>query len=259
MNYFDVLIRTLPVALLLSLGAPAISRAHEEDGRVAIELESPAQVSAGAVVAEFQLVDTEKKKTLAPGDLNITHEKLLHLLVYDPALKEFQHVHPEFDGKLWKAELNFAVNGNYFVWAQGELSSDSEEFSGFIRLEVTGGQQAWPAPVLGNVRSGKDSGSVATLDNQVLRAARMAMLTLKISREDGSPAIVTPYLGAFAHVISTPDDGDSLIHVHPMNGSSNDQGMLHVTFPTAGFYRVWVQFIEGGALKTVPLSVVVTK
>ena len=87
----------------------------------------------------------------------------------------------------------------------------------------------------------------------------MAMLTLTLSREDGSPAIVTPYLGSFAHVISTPEDGDSLIHVHPMNGSSPTQGMLHVTFPTAGFYRVWVQFIESGALKTVPLSVEVTK
>lgn len=252
---------TLTLCLIVGLLNPFSANAHEdEDARVEVELESASKVSAGKVTIEFQLVDTKNNNVVTPSELNITHEKKLHFLSYDPALKEFRHVHPEFDGQLWKAELELAVDGKYFIWAQGELAADSEEFSALARLEVENGQAAWPLPPrLTDNRSGADLGSVATLSNQILRAGRMAMLTLKFTRADGSPAMVTPYLGAFAHVISTPDDGDSLIHIHPMNGSSNDEGMLHVTFPKEGFYRVWVQFIEGGALKTIPLSVEVKK
>jgi hypothetical protein len=262
MNYFRVLtgiLVYLSVAFLTNVGVPTVALAHEEESRVALELESPAQVRAGAVVAEFQLVDTKENKVLTLSDLNVTHERRLHFLAYDPALKEFQHVHPEFDRAVWRVELNFGVNGNYFICAQGELSSDSEEFSALSRIKVSGGAQEWPAPVLSDDRSGSESGSVATISNQRLRAGKMAMLTLKFTRVDGSAANITPYLGAFAHVISTPEDGDSLIHVHPMNGGSPSEGMLHVTFPRAGFYRVWVQFIDAGILRTVPLSIEVTK
>jgi hypothetical protein len=83
------------------------------------------------------------------------------------------------------------------------------------------------------------------------------MLTLVFTKSDGSPAAVTPYLGAFAHVIATPEDGGSLLHVHPMDGKTPNEGMLHATFPKAGSYRLWVQFNDDGVLKTIPLSVLV--
>lgn len=249
MNFF----RTLSI-LFLSL-ASSFAFAHGDESRVAIELESPATISAGKTIVSFQMIDTESNKVLTPSELNISHEKKLHFISYDPSLTEFQHLHPEFDGKFWNVELNYAVNGNYFIWTQGELSSDSEEFSSVTRIEVTGGQTSWPAPVLGNIRSGKNAGSVATLSGQALKAGKMAMLTLTLTREDGAPAQITPYLGAFAHVIATPEDGDSLIHVHPMNTAKPNEGMLHATFPTAGHYRLWVQFQDASQLKTVPLSV----
>lgn len=252
-------LRILPCAFLLGLCTPFTTLAHEEESRVAIELETSSQVSAGKVSVEFQLVDTKEKTVLGSADLNVTHEKSLHVLAYDSALKEFRHVHPEFDGNLWKVDLDLSTNGSYFFWAQGQLASDSEEFSTFTRLNVSGGSPAWPAPALTEIRTGKETGSVATLSNQKLRAGKMAMLTLKFTREDGSSASIAPYLGAFAHVVATPDDGDSLVHVHPMDGNKPNEGMLHVTFARAGFYRVWVQFIDGDTLKVIPLSVEVSK
>ena len=50
----------------------------------------------------------------------------------------------------------------------------------------------------------------------------------------------------------------SQYHVHPMEGSDANSGMLHATFPSAGDYRVWIQLIDHGVLKTIPLSVTVT-
>ena len=62
-------------------------------------------------------------------------------------------------------------------------------------------------------------------------------------------------MGAIAHLVSTPSDGDSLIHAHPMVGSTPTTAMLHVTFPAAGLYRLWIQFIDTGELRVVPLAV----
>lgn len=103
-------------------------------------------------------------------------------------------------------------------------------------------QPAWPAPNLTDVRSGVDGASKVVLSNVTLKAGRMATIDMTSLRTDGATPKITPYLGALAHVVATPDDGDSLIHVHPMNGTKPNEGMLHVTFPAKGFYRLWISF-----------------
>lgn len=248
----------LSAGLALAVFTSAPVHAHDPESRVSIESDMVGPVQAGTTHYVFELVDTKLNTVLKDSDLLITHEKILHMVAYDPALKEFQHVHPEFDGRYWKVDLDFSVDGNYFVWVQGQLKSDSSEFSSFVRLQVNGGQAEWPTPpILTETRRGVNSGSVATLSNGALHAGQAAMLTLTFSRADGSAAQITPYLGAFAHVIATPDDGDSLTHVHPMDGGTPSTGMLHITFPDAGSYRIWVQFIDAGVLKLIPLAVTV--
>lgn len=244
------------IALAFFAGTPQFALAHEEESRVAIEADITTPMQAGAIAYKFELVDTKTNQVLKDSDLAITHEKILHVLVYDPALQEFQHVHPEFDGQFWVVDLSFARNGNYWFWVQGELASDGEEFSSSRRVEIFGGQSAWPTPpVLSDVRSSSDGSSTVLLSGQTLHAGQMLMLDVTLGRNDGTQPVNTPYLGAFAHIIAVPEDADSLIHVHPMNGSNANEGMLHITFPQAGFYRLWVQFMDDGALKIVPLSV----
>lgn len=249
------------IKMLLALGAIALwgqqTFAHGgAEARVVIE-PAVTTMMAGSNQYTFQLVDTVSNKTIGDVDLNISHEKKLHFIVYDPSLQEFQHVHPEFDGTNWNVAVKFAVNGNYWVWTQGELTSDGTEFSASTRLDVTMRKPALPAPpVLGDYRTGSDGTSAAEIGKTKIVAGKMVMLDLKMSRTDGSTPKLTPYLGAFAHIIATPADGDELIHVHPM-GTSATHGMIHASFPTPGDYRLWIQFLDDGNLKTIPLSVTV--
>ncbi len=224
------------------------------ESRIALEPDVMS-MSAGSAKYKFQLIDTETNKLIGDQDLNVAHEKKLHLIIYDPSLQEFQHVHPEFDGTMWVVDTQFSVDGNYWIWAQGELASDGEEFSSSNKLDITGGTSAWPTPpVLGDQRTGTSGTSAIELSKTKLVAGKMAMLDLKMTRTDGTTPQIEPYLGAFAHIIATPSDGDALIHVHPI-GTGPSQGMLHTTFPAAGEYRLWIQFIDDGNLKTIPLSV----
>lgn len=216
------------------------------------------QAQAGKVKYNFNLVS--QNKNLTNSDLNITHEKVLHFIAYDQSLTQFQHVHPEFDGKSWNVDLEFAVNGDYKVWVQGETKQGGDEFSIMQTLSVTGGATALPAPTaLGDVRTGVSGVTQVELSKLKLKAGKMAMLDLMISQTDGNSPNLAPYLGAFAHVIAVPLDGSELLHVHPMDGNTPNMGMLHTEFPNAGDYRLWVQLSNNGEIVTVPLSVTVSK
>ena len=235
------------------------AKAHPVDEpRVTIEQEGSGHYQAGDIQFSFQLFDTIAKKPISESDLNESHTKKLHFIAYDAALKEFNHVHPSFDGKTWHVTLNLPVDGQYFFWAQGELT-DKTEFSTSISAMVMGGRTENGVTPIGDVRVGVDQNTKVELDSSVIKAGKMTMLNYTVSRTDGLETVITPYLGAFAHVISTPSDGDELMHVHPMQGNKPNTGMLHATFASEGDYRIWIQLIDRGELKTVPLSVTVTK
>lgn len=224
--------------------------------RAQVELRpTVASTTAGTVDYQFDLYDTKAGQNLGDGDMAIDMEKKLHLLVYDPALREFQHLHPEYDGKAWHVQMNFSVDGTYWVWAQGKVAKTKKEFSSPNHLDVSGGTTAWPAPPkLGDVRSGASGISAVALSGDDIYAGEMAMLEVTFTRTNGTDPELSPYLGAFAHVVAVSNAGDTLEHVHPMD-NGNNSGMLHATFPTAGDYRLWIQFVDGGELKVVPLSV----
>lgn len=226
--------------------------------RVEIKSESQASIVAGDVAYSFKLFDTEQNKEITDQDLNESHTKKLHFIIYDAALKEFNHLHPSFEKSNWQTSINLPKNGQYFIWAQGELI-DGTEFSASTIAQVINGQTENQKLPLGDVRSGSDKQTIIDLAKTRVKAGKMVMLNFKVSRNDGLEPIMTPYLGALAHVIATPSAGNELIHVHPMNGNAPNTGMIHATFPKEGEYRLWVQFNDRDELKTIPLSVIVYK
>jgi len=245
-------------SLALSVLVPTEVYAHGDEGRVALEIDTDPSVNAGDIHLSFQLIDSKKRAVISDRELSVVHEKKLHIFIFDPALREFRHEHPEYVGSVWQAQVNLPINGNYWIWAQGELMDGREEFSAPGRLEVKGGVPAHPSiPVLGDVRSGVDGNSVVTLSQGHLVAKKGAMLDVSFSRQDRTAPQITPWLGAPAHVVAVLSDGDTLVHVHPMDHGNPGHFMLHVQFPAAGDYRLWVQFQDGGRLRTVPLSVTV--
>jgi hypothetical protein len=251
--------RLLSVSGLLALGILSGSPvfAHNEGGsRVAIEREDESNIQAGKFSLTFQLVDVKERSLLGSSDLALLHTKKLHLFIFDPALKEFRHVHPEYTNSKWHVDSDLKVNGDYWVWVQGEIQKGSEEFTTSIRLKVVGGEAANPFPTqMGDVKSGTDRGSLVTISQDKVVAKKMTMLMLRFTRADGSTPSLTSYFGALAHVVSVPQDGDSLVHVHPMSTGQPNTLMLHTSFPEPGEYRLWVQFNDANILRTVPLSV----
>lgn len=251
MNKLGVILITLFFSLI-GLADPG------HGSRIEIKVGSQIPINAGETTYSFKLYDNELNKEIAEQDLNESHTKKLHFIIYDTALKEFSHLHPSFENSNWQTAINLPKNGQYFIWAQGELT-DGTEFSTATNAQVINGQAENQRLPLGDVRSGVDKQTVIDLAKTKIKAGKMVMLNFKVSRNDGLEPIMTPYLGALAHVIATPLAGNELIHVHPMNGNAPNTGMIHATFPKEGEYRLWVQFNDRDELKTIPLSVIVYK
>lgn len=243
--------------LLVAFGQSTYGHGAGES-RISVEAENQGSYNAGVFQYAFQLFDDQAQKALSDKDLMVSITKILHLIAYDPSRNEFNHVHPSFDGKVWTVELNLPTNGNYFVWAQGQLL-DGTEFSAVAKTQVVNGKPEIPAVPLPDIRKASNNGTTLELTNVKLQAGKMAMINYKVTRDDGQEPIVTPYLGAPAHVIAVSPDGDELIHVHPVVGPKPNTGMIHAIFPNEGDYRVWVQLLDHDVLKTIPLSVNVSK
>lgn len=242
------------IFLILSIFSFSVF-SHEETQKVAIEPEIFSN-QAGLITYEFQLIDLEKKSLIKDTDLTVEYEKILHFIAYDSALKEFHHLHPIYTGKNWLVQLDVKRNGDYWIWAQGLLTRNKTEFSSSNRLSIMGGTEAYPVPSkLQLARSGSDSISSISLSSTKVIAKKEAMINLRFSRTDGTTPVITNYLGALAHVIAVTDDGDSISHVHVMNSSKVNEGMIHATFNTAGKYRIWIQFLDNNILRTVPLAI----
>ena len=248
-------LRILALAALLALSTLPLL-AHDEDSKVEVRIDRPSR-PAGALKLDLTLVESEKSVT--DQDLKIHNENKLHAFVYDEALIEYHHEHPEYVSNRWTLPVTLERDGRYYIWVQGMFADDDTEFSAYALITITNGLPANPTPPkLGNIRTGSVGNSRIALSDLRLRAGQTAMPLLSITRSNGTQPQITPYLGALAHVLIVSSEGDNILHVHPMAGSSATELMVHTSFPAAGDYRVWVQFQDGGVLKTVPLAVSVT-
>lgn len=188
-----------------------------------------------------------------------SHEKDLHLIVARRDLSGFQHVHPVLgaDGT-WSVPLTFATAGDYRVFADFSPSGDP---AGGLTLgadvSVSGDYRTTPLPV--PARSAVVDGYTVTLDGELTTGA--SMLTLNVSK-DGRPVTdLEPYLGAYGHLVALRQGDLAYLHVHPQGEPGDGKtpagpGIgFHAQAPTAGNYRLYLDFRHNGVVRTAEFTV----
>ena len=248
MRAFLVLLLVCGIAHSISL------KAHAHNGqepRVVIELDDQHAQSAGNLVTKFQLVDTVKNVTLADTDLATMQNQKLQILIFDPALKVFQHLSANFENGMWSSEAAIPTNGNYWFWAEGVISADKTSFATNARIEViNGAPQNTTPPVLTEARSVVIDGTSIQLGNSKIVAKKTTLLSFRFSHSDKSPVKLGNILGGKAFMTIVSDDGDSINHAHVLPGNSPQDLSAQLNLADAGMYRAWVEYLEDGHLKT---------
>jgi len=186
------------------------------------------------------------------------HERRMHLIVVRRDGAEFRHLHPKMDESgTWSVPVNFKEPGVYRAFA--DFSADGEQETLAADLFVSGGNfEAHPFSAPQSLDSA--NGYEVRLAAGEPGAGEHSELSFAVSR-DGRPVDdLAPYLGARGHLVALREGDLAFLHVHPEEGeSAPNEIVFDATFPTAGRYRLYLQFKHEGVVRTVEYTVEVAR
>lgn len=183
------------------------------------------------------------------------HERDLHLIVVRRDLTGFQHLHPRLDATTgeWSVDVELTA-GAWRVLADFQPVGAEPLVLG-TDLLVPG--EFLPEPLGGDRFDTSTGGYDLTLDGSVT-AGEETLLTATVTR-DGRPVVdLQPYLGAFGHLVSLRDGDIGYLHVHPEeDGGPGPAIAFHTRFPSAGRYRLFLDFRHADEVRTAVFTVTV--
>jgi hypothetical protein len=201
-------------------------------------------------------------------DLRLVHTEMIHLLIIDPSLTDYHHVHPQSTETPGEYRFSFTPlrSGPYRAWA--DVRPTLTGFQEYAMADIGPG-----APVgasvkrVVNVRAETEGLRFELqLDAPAIKVAQPTRAKVRIFDALGQPfTALEPIMGAFAHVVGFADDYKSIIHTHPIARgplTSSDRGGPELEFQLyatrAGFYRLFVQIQTGGKSVFAPFGLEVS-
>lgn len=238
---------------------------------------SPATIKAGEpTTLSFTVKDAQGAMA---REMQIVHEKPMHLLIVSSDLAEFSHIHPtpQPDGTL-KVTHTFPNGGDYKLYADFTPTNSSQIVEQIV-VKVNGSERAKQPLTADTLMTKSIDGISVTLEpDKQLKSGDELMLNFKVAdAKTGQPATnLQKYLGEYAHFVIISADLKDFLHAHPMSqgehsaagghqhaegtkphtdamtGVSPSEVAAHTTFPQAGLYKVWAQFQRANNVITVP-------
>lgn len=185
--------------------------------------------------------------------------KRMHFYAIRSDLTGFQHIHPTMasDGT-WTAGLSSLTSGSWRMFASFTPDSGSGKGKDFVLSRTA----TVPGPAARTrLPAATDS---TTADGYTVTVAGEPMagmahpLTVRITK-DGKPVTgLQPYLDTYAHLTAFHEGDAAFAHLHPTTKVDGDHGgpdlSFHAELPTAGNWRLFLQFRTGGKLHTAALT-----
>ena len=221
---------------------------------------APSSLAKGEEVELTFRLTTSTGKPIAPVDLLVAHTRKLHIMIVDPSVTDYQHVHPE-PGEVpgeWHVRFTPHLAGTYRVFADFTPAATARGLYASADIEVPG--QALSPPVALNTQVVR-ADYVFSLNaaKPEIRAREPANLTLSIRASDGAPVALGEVMGAFAHLVAFDRDRTGFAHLHPQEtdlalppDAREPELHFQVTIPEAGHYVIWAQVVLNGVETFVP-------
>jgi hypothetical protein len=240
--------------------------------------EPSVDVPGGLQVSQGGYTLVPRKTTVEPGErtdfrftvngpdgkpvtkYTLLHGKELHLIVARRDLSGFQHLHPSKDGDgVWSIPLTLPKPGTYRFFTDIKPEGAKEQLT--LGTDVVAPGDYRPAPLPGIEQVAKVDGYEVRLTG-ALAPGKSSRLTLSV-RKDGRPVTdLEPYLEAYGHLVALRDRDLAYLHVHP-DGEPGDgrtepgpDVTFHVEVPSAGAYRLYLDFKHGGKVRTAEFTAV---
>ncbi|MBW0105718.1 hypothetical protein [Pseudonocardia sp. KRD291] len=206
----------------------------------------------------FRITGPDSKPVTA---FDVEHEKRMHLILVRSDTADFQHVHPAMsaDGT-WRAPVTLAGGGTYRAFADftpggGEATT--------LRADLFAPGAFTPVAPKPNRVATAPGGYQVRLDGD-LKPGQASEVTLSVARNGRPVTDLQPYLGAYGHLVALRGGDLGYLHVHP-EGVPGDgattpgpQIRFAAEVPTAGTYRLFLDFRHGSEVRTVQFTVPTT-
>ena len=192
---------------------------------------------------------TATGKPVGPADLLAQHTRKLHLLVVDPTLHDYQHIHPEpgtTDGE-WTFAVTPRLAGTYRVFADFVPVPTGRSLYAGADLRVTGEAASDTTRIFS--RDAEVDGYLFKLTPDApIRAGKVANLAFTVTRADGGAVPMEPVMAAYAHLVAFDQGQSGFAHLHPNELSltpppdaTHPRLTFKITIPTSGVYVIWAQ------------------
>ncbi|MFE3248113.1 hypothetical protein [Streptomyces sp. NPDC059209] len=238
-------------------GKAAAGGLQISEGGYTLALDTP-RVAAGEPADLRFSVKDERGRSLTSYARE--HGKELHFIVASRDLTVYRHLHPTraADGT-WSVAATLPAAGGYRAFA--DFKPAGKGAAGITLgtdLAVSGKSE--PAALPPVRATAEVDGYRVTLDG-ALTAGKARELTLSVSRNGRPVTDLQPYLGAYGHLVALRAGDLAYLHVHP-NGEPDDgvtepgpEVSFTATAPSAGAYRLFLDFRHEGKVRTAAFTV----
>jgi hypothetical protein len=197
----------------------------------------------------FRIVDRNGQTV---RDFDVEHTKRMHFIVVRRDMTGFQHLHPtQHPDGTWSLPVTLPDAGSYRVFADFSVGEKPYTLADDLTVDGSVRSQALPAAA----KSFDVDGLRVSLTEGTTKAGTESELGFTVTRQ-GGPVAVQDYLGAKGHLVALRQGDLAFLHVHP----DEDRLKFMATFPTAGRYRLFLQFkTTDGRLHTAAFTQDVTR
>ncbi|OCA92232.1 hypothetical protein [Pseudobacillus wudalianchiensis] len=178
-------------------------------------------------------------------DLEVNHEKLLHLIVVDEGLEQYWHLHPQRIGAGKFQVEQELKKGTYKAFVDIKPKKLSYHVSP-LEMVIGAPSSHGHAPTII-----PDKDLTKTVGNETVKmnmsahtAGTPVTLTFDLDEEK-----IEPYLGAMGHVVILDEQAENYLHVHPLEGEAP---VFETQFKQPGIYKVWAEFKQDGKVRVYP-------
>ncbi|KXU34484.1 hypothetical protein AXK11_08305 [Cephaloticoccus primus] len=242
---------------------------------VSLTLVPGAAPQAGQPLYATLTLKTYAGKAIGPADLLRSHTELVHLMIVDPDLMDYHHVHPQpIEGSPGQWQFGFTprYGGQYRVFADFTPAATGLGLYASAQIDVAGEPPSeasrraaqvpsWHTALAGvdfELRPVAEAGKQAAPEGEV-RARRQITMRLELSRPDGGPVSLEPIMDAFAHVVAFDIGRTGFAHLHPQEVDLSVPPDAHkpaltfrVLIPNPGRYVAWAQVNQAGTERFAP-------
>jgi hypothetical protein len=191
------------------------------------------------------VINLRDKNQNPVSDLEINHEKLMHLIVVSSDLTEYRHLHPEsVEPGVYQISHDLQ-DGDYKVFVDIKPRNLAYQVQ---PIQLLLGN---PAHSHGQEELKPDTELVKRVENHTVTLQPTSLETnqtvqLKFDLNGETPE---PHLGALGHVVILDETAENYIHVHPHDGN---EPIFETKFMKPGIYKIWAEFKFAGEVSVFP-------